>query len=295
MRKISLFNGDFLDKINNLEDNSIDLVLTDPPFGTTQCSWDSIIPLNDFIEIEIRNKRKKLNKEEYLIYAFKKNISYKEANQYFNKNKQKGMWSSLERVLKKDAVVCLFGTDPFSSQLINSNIKNFKYDWFWKKNKSTNFLNAKKQPLRNIERISIFYSGKYFPQKTTGHKPVNSFTKHTSDGDTLGKTKLGYSGGGSTERFPTQFLEFNVVNNDNSGDERIHPTQKPVDLLEYLIKTFSNKNDAVLDFTFGSASTAIACINQDRNFIGIELDKQYFKDSVKRIKNHPKKINLEIN
>lgn len=295
MSEVKLYNGDFLEKIRLIEDNSIDLVLTDPPFGTTQCPWDSIIPLNDHIEVKIKNKIKKMNQDEFFLHCFKEGKDIKEAKSIFKEKHKKGMWTELNRVVKKDGNILIFGTDPFSSQLINSNIKNFKYDWFWKKNKSTNFLNAKKQPLRNIERISVFNSGKYFPQKTSGHKPVNSFTKNTGDGDTLGKTKLGYKGGGSTERYPTQFLEFNVVNNDNSGEERIHPSQKPTELLEYLIKTFSKEKQTVLDFTFGSGSCAIAALQNNRSFIGIELDKDYFKKTIARIKKYNKNLKIYLN
>lgn len=226
---------------HSLEDNSVDFILTDPPYGTTQSKWDVIIPFDL-------------------------------------------MWQELNRVLKPDGVICLFGAEPFSSLLRASNIKNYKYDWYWHKNKSTNFLNAKKQPLRNIETISVFNSGKYFPQKTQGHKPVNSFTKNTSDGDLYGKTQKGFKGGGNTDRYPTQYLNFKVINNDNSGDNKYHPTQKPVEILEYLIKTYSNEHDTVLDFTAGSFSTAVACYNTNRSFIGIEKDEKYFQIGINRLK-----------
>lgn len=280
---IKLILGDFLEKIQEVENNSIDLILTDPPYGVTQCKWDSIIPLEDFILTKNKNKDVIQTLQEFLQSCFINGLDFNASYNYFQENKQMGMWSHLKRVSKEKSTICLFGTDPFSSKLISSNFDAYKYDWFWKKNKSTNFLNAKKQPLRNVERISVFNSGNYFPIKSTGHKPVNSFTKNTSDGSTLGKTKIGFKGGGSTERYPNQTLEFPVVNNDHSSEVKIHPSQKPVDLLKYLIQTYTKEGDIVLDFTFGSGSTAIACIETNRKFIGIEKDPNYFQLAEKRI------------
>lgn len=242
---INMWNGDCLELMKKIENNSIDLILTDPPYGTTACKWDVIIPFED-------------------------------------------MWKEINRIIKPEGTVCLFGTEPFSSMLRVSNIKNYKYDWYWHKNKSTNFLNAKKQPLRNIEMISVFNKGKYFPIKSEGHKPVNSFTKNTGDGTTVGKTKKGFKGGGQTDRCPTQYLNFKVINNDGSGGNKFHPTQKPVELLKYLIETYSTEGDSVLDFTAGSFSTGEACILTNRNFIGIELSKEFFntgKDRLMKYKN----------
>ncbi len=197
------------------------------------------------------------------------------------------MWERLNRLIKPNGAIVLFGSEPFSSALRMSNIRNYKYDWIWEKNKLTGFLNAKKQPLRKYENIHIFYRRQclYNPQKTTGHKPVNSFTKNTSDGDTMGKTKQGFKGGGQTDRYPTNILSIPVVNNDSSKEARVHPSQKPILLMEYLVKTYTNENETVLDFTMGSGSTLLACQNLNRNGIGIELDKDYFKIAQERIKN----------
>jgi len=240
--KTYLFHGDCLEIMKRLPKGKIDAVICDPPYGTTACKWDTIIPLDE-------------------------------------------MWMQLNRVGKITCPKVLFGSQPFTSNLIMSNIKNYKYDWVWIKNKSTNFLNSKKQPLRSYELISIFYDkqSKYNPQKTTGHKPVNTYTKNTSDGKTLGKTKIGISGGGQTDRYPKNLLYFNVVNNDNSSGDKYHPTQKPVELMEYLIKTYTNEGDTVLDFTMGSGTTGVACVNLNRNFIGIEKDEEYFKIAEERI------------
>lgn len=238
--------GDCLTEMAKMPDNYFDLILTDPPYGTTACKWDAVIDV-------------------------------------------KLMWKHLNRIITPNGVIALMANEPFTSVLICSNLKGFKYRWTWEKNKSTGFLNAKKQPLRCIEDICIFYykQPKYYPQKTTGHKPVNSYTKHTGDGETVGKTKIGISGGGSTERYPKNIIKIPVVNNDGSSLDgtKIHPTQKPVNLMEYFINTYTDKFDKVLDFTMGSGTTGIACKKLSRQFTGIENDKKFFNDAKKRIEN----------
>ena len=188
------------------------------------------------------------------------------------------MWDELKRIRKPNGVILLFGTEPFSSNLRLSNIKEFKYDWDWIKENGTGFLNAKKQPLRNRESISVFYTRQpaYNPQMRTGFKPYTC--KH-------GKTKTknyGTQPGAVTEsngeRYPLTLLEF------PRDKGKVHPTQKPVALMEYLIKTYTNEGETVLDFTMGSGTTGVAAINLNRNFIGIELDEDYFKIAEKRIK-----------
>ena len=241
---IQLYQGDCLEVMKNIPDRSVDLVLTDPPYGTTAWKWDSVIPLEP-------------------------------------------MWKELKRITKDNAAIVLMANQPFTSMLICSNLEMYKYNYVWKKNKSTGFLNAKKQPLRALEDICVFYTKPcvYNPQKTTGHKPVNTFTKHTTDGETVGKTKLGISGGGQTDRYPTNIIEIPVMNNDGSHGDKVHPTQKPVALMEYLIKTYSNEGDVVLDFTMGSGTTGVAAKNLNRDFIGIEMDEGYFKVAQERINN----------
>ncbi|MFB8425981.1 DNA-methyltransferase [Priestia megaterium] len=193
------------------------------------------------------------------------------------------LWEQYSRIIKDNGAIALTASQPFTSILAASNLKMFRYEWIWKKNKSTGFLNAKKMPLKQHESVLIFYKKLpiYNPQKTTGHKPVNSFKKNTSDGTNYGKTQTGIVGGGQTDRYPTSIIEFPVVNNDS--DERIHPNQKPLGLLEFLIKTYTNENDLVLDNCMGSGATAIACINTNRNFIGFELEKDYYLKATKRI------------
>ncbi len=195
------------------------------------------------------------------------------------------LWPEYERIIKNNGVIALTSIQPFTSLLVNSNLKLFKYELIWEKNKSTGFLNAKKMPLRNHENILIFYKElpTYNPQKTTGHNPVNSYTKNTSDGSNYGKTKIGVKGGGQTDRYPKSIIKFKVVNNDNSGKDKLHPTQKPVPLFEYLIKTYSNEEDIILDNCIGSGTTAISSMNLNRKFIGIEKEEKYVDITCERI------------
>jgi site-specific DNA-methyltransferase (adenine-specific) len=237
------FEGNCLDIMKELPDKSVDMVLCDLPYGVTA-----------------RNKWDKIIEPAAL-------------------------WSSYTRVCKPNAAIVLFAAQPFASIMVASNPKEFRYDWIWEKNKSTGFLNAKKMPLRKHEHLLVFYRKvpTYHPQKTTGHSPVHKFVKNTSDGNNYGQTKLGVSGGGSTERYPSSVLRFPVINNDNP--EKFHPTQKPVELCEYLIKTYTNEGDTILDNTMGSGSTGVAALRTGRKFIGIEQDKKYFDKALKRL-NH---------
>ena len=195
------------------------------------------------------------------------------------------LWEQYERIIKDHGAIVLTASQPFTSILIMSNLKLFRYEWIWVKNKSTGFLNAKKIPLKNHESILVFYkkTPNYFPQKTTGHKPVNSYTKNTSDGNNYGETKKHIKGGGQTDRYPQTVIYFDVVNNDNSNNDKYHSTQKPVSLFEYIIKTYSKEGELVLDNTIGSGTTAIASLNTKRRFIGIEKEPDYVKIANKRI------------
>lgn len=186
------------------------------------------------------------------------------------------LWEQYKRLLKVGGVVALFGDEPFSSKLRLSNPKWYRYDWYWTKNKATGFLNANRMPLKRVETISIFYPKLplYNPQKEIGYKPYTSMTG--SKTKNYGKFKsIETVNDGS--RYPTNVLIFNKVS------KTIHPTQKPVDLLEYLIKTYTNEGMTVLDNVMGSGSTGVACKNLNRNFIGIEKDPDYFKLAEERI------------
>jgi len=239
-----LYQGDCLEIMKELPDNSIDFILTDLPYGTTACKWDNIIPY-------------------------------------------KPMWAEIKRIRKDNTAIALFGTEPFSSHLRLSNLKEYKYDWIWKKNKPTGMLNAKHQPMRNAELISVFYkkTGKYYPikEKRGFDKPKNFKTKNYSKNNTTNSKHKDTDWKVIDElRYPTLIKSFNVI---GKKLDYLHPTQKPTELLEYLIKTYTLENEVVLDFTMGSGSTGVACVNTNRDFIGIELDKEYFKIAKERIKN----------
>lgn len=237
MEDITLWQGDCLELMKNIPAGSVDLVLTDPPYGTTQCKWDSVIPFEP-------------------------------------------MWEQIWRVAKPNAAVCLFGSEPFSSTLRMSALKYFKYDWVWDKVKGTGFLNAKKQPMRNHELVSVFYKKQcnYYPIKTTGHTGKKSVKRKHGNSPVYGTQSPG-SIYDSTERFPRSIQVFST----DTQKEPLHPTQKPVALLEYLIKTYTLEGERVLDFTMGSGSTGVACIRTGRKFIGIEKDEKYFGIAEKRI------------
>ena len=240
MSEVKLYHGDCLIEMNKIADKSVDLILTDPPYGTTACKWDSVIP--------------------------------------FDK-----MWEQLNRIIKDNGAIVLFGTEPFSSSLRLSNIKNYKYDLYWKKEKPTNFLQLKKRFGKVTENICVFYKKQctYNPQKKKTERKVVNKPKQKNNSSIVSALNFSnikpYVDDGT--RFPDDVLEFNRV----PLGKTVHPTEKPTKLLEFLIKTFSNENETVLDFTMGSGSTGVACINTNRNFIGIELDDDYFKIAEDRI------------
>jgi site-specific DNA-methyltransferase (adenine-specific) len=235
----SLYKGDCLEIMKSIPSNSIDMVLTDPPYGTTQRRWDSIIDLNK-------------------------------------------MWNELKRIIKIDSVICLFGSEPFSSKLRMSNSAMFKYDFIWNKNIAGVFATAKLMPLKKHEIISIFYNkaGKYYPQFSKGkpYKHQGGTNAIASHNDGVALQKIRPRSNNSGYRYPGSILNYPKVSKAS-----LHPTQKPIPLLSYLIKTYSLENETVLDFTMGSGSTGVACLNNNRKFIGIEKDDYYFEISKKRI------------
>ena len=191
------------------------------------------------------------------------------------------LWKQYNRIIKDNGAIVLFAQTPFDKILGCSNIKMLRYEWIWEKTTATGHLNAKKMPMKAHENILVFYKKlpTYNPQKTTGHKPVHNYTKHQDDGSNYGKTKVGVSGGGSTERYPRSIQVFKT----DKQKAALHPTQKPVELLEYLIKTYTNENEVVLDNCMGSGSTGLACINTNRRFIGMEIEEKYFEIAKDRI------------
>ena len=187
------------------------------------------------------------------------------------------LWEQYNRICPSGSIL-LFSSQPFTTKLIHSNEHNFKYCWYWVKNQATNFFHAKRMPLRKIEEICVFGNGPYNPIMSTGNSPTRS-AKGSSNGKTYhGTNKRNYSGG-VTERYPTNILNFKCVDNYS----RVHSSEKPVPLLEYLIKTYSNEGDLILDNAMGSGSTGVACQNTNRNFIGIDNDEKSFSTAKERL------------
>jgi site-specific DNA-methyltransferase (adenine-specific) len=229
--------GDCLERMREIPDGSVDMILTDPPYGTTACKWDSVIPLEP-------------------------------------------MWAHLKRIIKPNGAIVMTAAQPFTSTLVVSNLADFKYTWVWDKANSTGFLNAKKQPLRQTEDILIFSSNTppYSPQMTTRGKP-RAKGGYNKPGGSENYGHFGDSQSRNNEYYPTSLLR--ISNAARAG--KVHPTQKPVALMEYLIKTYTNPGETVLDFTMGSGTTGVACVKTARKFIGIELDKNYFNIAAGRI------------
>lgn len=281
-----LIKGDCLEKMKNISDKSIDMILCDLPYGTTRIKWDTIIPLEDFISVYINKKRVNISRENWLLYNINKLKEYDidKINKYFETNKKEGLWSIYNRIIKDNGVIVLFAQTPFDKVLGCSNLKMLRYEWIWEKTQATGFLNANKMPLKAHENILVFYKKlpTYNPQKTQGHTPIHSYTKYIStqnNTELYGEMKEEISGGGETDRFPRSVQIFA----SDKQKEHLHPTQKPIALLEYLIKTYTNENEIILDNCMGSGSTGIACLNTNRNFIGIEKDEKYFNIAKKRI------------
>lgn len=222
--------------MKDIPDNSIDLILCDLPYGTTDCKWDSIIPFER-------------------------------------------LWEQYSRIAKPETPIVLFAAQPFTTKLIHSNFKDFRYCWYWKKNNVTGALLCKVQPMRCIEDICVFYKKKpvYNPQglkkleQVKVRQPIESEVYSKKKNPSV-QTHTGY---------PKHFLEFD--NEAVSNKNRFHPTQKPVKLLEYLIKTYTNEGETVLDNCMGSGSTGVAAVNTNRRFIGIELENKYFDTAKQRI------------
>lgn len=236
-KQLDLFQGDCLDLMKSIPDQSVDLVLCDLPYGTTQNKWDSVIPLID-------------------------------------------LWAEYHRVCS--GAIVLTAAQPFSSVLVTSNLQRFKYEWVWRKSKVTGVLNAKIQPLRQHEVVLVFSdkSPPYFPQ---GLEPCS---KRTGTGVSKGKSSGNYgkiteTADGTYEQTATGYPR-SVLDIPSEG-KTVHPTQKPVALMEYLIKTYTNEGDMVLDNTMGSGTTGVACMNTGRRFIGMERDPTYFEIAQQRV------------
>lgn len=236
VEQATLYRGDCLDVMLTL--GKVDMVLTDPPYGTTQNKWDSVIPLD-------------------------------------------AMWERVRVIANDTTPIVMTSMQPFTSALVMSNLRLFKYQWAWDKvNRITGYLNAKKQPLRQVEDVCVFYSSQptYEPQMVQG-KPYRSTS--TGKSTNYGTEKKNQTVSDDGMRYPRNLISISADERGTVG--RIHPTQKPVALMEYLIKTYTNEGDTVLDFTMGSGTTGVACANTNRKFIGIELDEGYFNIAKGRI------------
>lgn len=234
-----LLQGDCLELLPRIPDNYVDMVLCDPPYGTTACKWDSVIPFEP-------------------------------------------MWKELKRVIKDKSAIVLFGCEPFSSFLRCSNIKMFKYDWIWDKVKPVGSHVIKYRPMQQSENISVFGNNRinYFPvmiPRESLRVGGKEYGRTTIMGGIINETKN--KNKQYTHYHPRTLVRFSNASNKN----RYHPTQKPVPLMEYLIKTYTNPGQVVLDFTMGSGTTGVACVNTNRKFIGIELDEKYFEIAENRI------------
>jgi len=234
--KIKLIHGDCLEKMKDIPDHSVDMVLADPPYGTTACKWDSIIPLEP-------------------------------------------MWEQLKRVIKPNGAIVMTASQPFTTTLIASNMKMFRQSLVWEKTLFTNFAMVKKQHAKKHEDIVVFYSKQctYNPQMECG-TPYTDKPRSRTMGVTGNALPAKKAIDNKGTRYPSTVQKFSNGNNGN-----VHPTQKPVALMEYLIKTYTNEGDTVLDFTMGSGTTGVACKNLGRDFIGIELDEKYFEIAKQRI------------
>jgi site-specific DNA-methyltransferase (adenine-specific) len=229
---IDLRLGDCLEVMKSMPSGSVDAIITDPPYGTTACKWDSVIPFEP-------------------------------------------MWAELKRIIKPNGAIVLFSSQPFTSALITSNLKNYKYNWVWNKKAFSNQMMAKFQPLRITEDICVFNSKIYNPQNLI---KINKITKQGS------KITDNIGGGVRKKEYLQEYTNYpkNLIEYSKDRPSQ-HPTQKPVALIEYLINTYTQENETVLDFTMGSGTTGVACKSLNRNFIGIELDEGYYNIAKQRI------------
>jgi DNA modification methylase len=237
MQKLIL--GDCLEKMAEIPDGSVDMVLCDLPYGTTACKWDTIIP--------------------------------------FDK-----LWEQYKRIIKENRPILLFGSEPFSSYLRFSNIKEYKYDWYWDKKFGGNFVQAKRMPLKSIETISVFSDGKtmpsYYPLMIDREVPIKQGGTKTSSAIPVINNAKTHTKKIYDKKYPVTRLDF-----PKDLGNTVHPTQKPIALLEYLIKTYTNEGDLILDNCMGSGTTCLAAKNLGRSFIGIEKEEKYYNIAHKRI------------
>ncbi len=240
----TFYQGDCLVEMDKIADKSVDMIFTDLPYGQTQCKWDSCIDLVKF-------------------------------------------WEQVNRIAKDNAAILLTATEPFASNLRMSNIKNYKYDWIWRKNKPSGALNANIMPMQNHESVLVFYRKQPTFNKILEERECNEASKKRLEYKMTGFVGSSTYGSTKTEKYkydpnlrnPTSVKDFKLV----PQPLRIHPTEKPIELMEYMIKTFSNENETIADFTMGVGSTGIAAVKTGRHFVGIEKDEKYFEIAVSRV------------
>lgn len=283
---IDLRNVDCLSDLGlySLADNSIDLLVTDLPYGVTKAAHDTKIPLEDYIQVTIRNKEKYLNLTDWLLHSFKQGLDYKKSMEYFKTNKKVGLMTELFRVVKDNGALIFFGQDKFSTEIMNSAMKYHRYNLIWNKKRTTGFLNANKMPLRQHEDILVFYKKPptYHPQKVKG-KPNHSrgSSKKPLTNNNYGSLLFVDNKDALKDmKHPTSIVTF----------DKPHPpvfaTQKPTELMEWLINSYSNEGDVVLDCCVGSGTTALAAKNTNRDFIGFEKNVDNYELALVRLNNH---------
>jgi len=241
----TLWNEECLSAMKRIPDGSVDMVMCDLPYGTTACKWDAVIPFAP-------------------------------------------LWEAYRRVCKKNAAIVLTASQPFTSALVMSNVGEFAHEWVWNKRFAANFVQAKRQPLKDHENVLVFSTGgkqpRYFPQMVERDKPIKKGGNRPSIAIPIRQTEnaadFGASGKEYTEKHPTSVSSLAFSSREDRGH---HPTQKPVALMEYLIKTYTNEGELVLDNTMGSGTTGVACGNLGRRFIGIEQDEKYFQIAQARV------------
>ena len=252
IEKDKIYNCDCLEGMKHIPNASIDAIICDLPYGTTANKWDSIIPFD-------------------------------------------ALWAEYKRIVKPNAPIVLFGSEPFSTLLRMSNLKWYRYDWIWEKGYPSNFMIANFQPLKTFELISVFSKERhnYYPIKTKRDKPIYKSKNSNNPGgattEIRGKKVQEFNGKTYDDYMPEAILHFNAR---EDKDDHFHPTQKPVDLLRYLIRTYSNEGDTILDNCMGSGTTAVACIKEKRHFIGFELNKDYYDKACRRIDAERRQLSL---
>ena len=243
MTDYQIFNEDCISGMSKIDAGSVDAIICDPPFQTTDCDWDVRLPMRE-------------------------------------------MWEQFNRVAKENAAIVLFSQLPFAVDLINANRKMFRYEWTWVKTRACGFLNANKMPLRAHENILVFYKKlpTYNPQfhKGKAYERIQREEKRTRASVYQGR-RASVTKNDGNHYYPRDVIEFAQPSTNSKTEARIHPTQKPVDLMEFLVKTYTNEFDVVLDATMGSGSTGVACMNSRRRFIGFETNKNFFDASRQRL------------